>query len=162
MVIKINCPVCDRPGVEEDYCPNCETDLSLPRMLMALPVAAAPQKSRVWWQTGIAVLLMSLGIGIGCAGSAIVSSSTPPNSIKTAAIANKVAPPQPVMQTKECGGFRYRVRSGDGVSDLAWQFYGDSALGEKIIEANPQLKERVDSLQIDEMILIPNREESCL
>ncbi|MCU0569666.1 MAG: LysM domain-containing protein [Oculatellaceae cyanobacterium Prado106] len=162
MALKITCPVCDRPEVEGDCCPNCETDLSLTRMLMDLPVVATEplKKPRVWWQTSMAILFMALGIGMVCAGNAIVSSPTQPSVLQTAAIASKVTP-LPVQQ-KTCGGFYYTVRSGDGISDLAWQFYGSSDLSPKIIEANPQLKERPDFLQIDEVILIPNREESCL
>ena len=164
MNIKTTCPVCDRPGVEDDCCPNCETDLSITRMLMDLPVVAAqpPQKSRVRWQAGVAVLLILLGIGVGCAGNAIVSLSSQPDAAKTAAIAARVAPPQPVIQQTHCGGFYYTVRPGDGLSNLAWQFYGNSDLWQKIIEVNSQLKERPDNLQVNEVILIPNREEACL
>jgi len=131
-------------------------------MLMDLPVVAAqpPQKSRVRWQAGVAVLLILLGIGVGCAGNTIVSLSSP-DAAKTAAIASRVAPPQPAIQ-QTCGGFYYTVRPGDGLYNLAWQFYGNSALWQKIIEINSQLKERPDNLQVDEVILIPNREEACL
>lgn len=34
---QLACPVCDRPAVTGDVCPNCETDLSVLRMLLELP-----------------------------------------------------------------------------------------------------------------------------
>lgn len=34
---KITCPVCDRSEIEINICPNCQTDLTLLRMLAELP-----------------------------------------------------------------------------------------------------------------------------
>ncbi|NEP47143.1 MAG: peptidoglycan-binding protein, partial [Okeania sp. SIO2H7] len=41
MTLKLTCCVCDRPGIEGNICPNCETDLSMVRMLMELPIQPA-------------------------------------------------------------------------------------------------------------------------
>lgn len=37
MSIKLDCPVCGYKEIEKDVCPNCDTDLSLIRMLQELP-----------------------------------------------------------------------------------------------------------------------------
>ena len=36
-MIKLTCPVCDRSDIDSYCCPNCETDLSILRMMMELP-----------------------------------------------------------------------------------------------------------------------------
>ena len=43
---QLTCPVCDRSAIEINICPNCQTDLSLIRMLTELPpveVKLAPE-----------------------------------------------------------------------------------------------------------------------
>lgn len=43
---QLTCPVCDRSAIEINICPNCQTDLSLIRMLTELPpieVKIAPE-----------------------------------------------------------------------------------------------------------------------
>ncbi|WP_414542504.1 hypothetical protein [Nostoc sp. CCY0012] len=37
MTFHLTCPVCDRQEIAGDICPNCETDLSVVRMLVELP-----------------------------------------------------------------------------------------------------------------------------
>ena len=37
MSIKLDCPVCGYKEIQKDICPNCDTDLSLIRMLQELP-----------------------------------------------------------------------------------------------------------------------------
>lgn len=63
---KITCPVCDRQEIESNICPNCETDLSLIRILIELP----PQErsSKLWqnpWLIIFAMLILLLGIIVG-------------------------------------------------------------------------------------------------
>lgn len=165
MKSKIACHVCDRPAVEDDICPNCETDLSVIRLLMDLPaVESVPlSKTIARWQLSLVVLLISLGIGVGFAGNAIVSQPAHLEAKElAAAIARVEFAPQPTAQIKSCGGFNYTVRRGDELSELAWRFYGESELWQKIVKANSTIQERPDNLQIGEVILIPNREEACL
>ena len=53
---KITCPVCDRKEIDENICPNCETDLSLIRMLMELP----PQKASFLHNSNVIILFVIL------------------------------------------------------------------------------------------------------
>ncbi len=55
MSTEINCPVCDRSAIEINICPNCQTDLSLIRMLSELPEASSTKDSSPWliWSIGI-------------------------------------------------------------------------------------------------------------
>lgn len=77
---KLTCPVCDRPEISGDICPNCETDLSLIRMLVELPVAesaastAQPQRQgfSVGLLTGAAICLLVVGIALGGLGYAFL------------------------------------------------------------------------------------------
>ncbi len=67
---KIDCPVCNRSAIDINICPNCQTDLSLIRMLTELP-ALAPNSEIVdgnysyrWgWQT--VTLLISILVNLG-------------------------------------------------------------------------------------------------
>ncbi|HYX15277.1 MAG TPA: peptigoglycan-binding protein LysM, partial [Nostoc sp.] len=73
MKIKLNCPVCDYQEIEGDTCPNCDTDLSVIRMLKELPQVENPlrQLKITKWQLGVALLLLIIGIGLGVIGSFI-------------------------------------------------------------------------------------------
>jgi hypothetical protein len=75
MSVKINCPVCDRSAIEINICPNCQTDLSLIRMLIELPTleptttilsSAEPPKHRWSWQnlTLLISILVNLGLSL--------------------------------------------------------------------------------------------------
>ena len=69
----LSCPVCDRPEIEGDTCPNCETNLSLFRTLVELPgvtkTVLLPKSKRQWhkswWLIGIFFLLLIVGISLG-------------------------------------------------------------------------------------------------
>lgn len=73
MKIKLNCPVCDYQEIEGETCPNCDTDLSVIRMLKELPQVENPlrQVKIPKWQLGVALLLLIIGIGLGVMGSFI-------------------------------------------------------------------------------------------
>jgi hypothetical protein len=67
---EIDCPVCNRSAIDINICPNCQTDLSLIRMLTELPVLAPNSKiadgnySYRWgWQT--ITLLISILVNLG-------------------------------------------------------------------------------------------------
>jgi hypothetical protein len=72
---KIDCPVCNRSAIEINICPNCQTDLSLIRMLTELPVLALnpklvdvayPPRHRWGWQpvTLLISILLNLGLSL--------------------------------------------------------------------------------------------------
>ncbi|MDJ0736172.1 MAG: hypothetical protein QNJ47_19265 [Nostocaceae cyanobacterium] len=63
MILKLTCPVCDRPNIEGNICPNCETDLLSLRMLGELP-SYHPRIS-FWLMVAIAVVFLFLGISLG-------------------------------------------------------------------------------------------------
>ncbi len=78
MKTKLTCPVCDRPEILGDICPNCETNLSLIRMLTELPVTeqatatAKPQQQGIsaWLLASAAICLLVVGIALGGIGYA--------------------------------------------------------------------------------------------
>ncbi len=164
---KISCPVCDRPEVEGNVCTNCETDLSTVRMLLELPpvpeetTAAFAISQSPLWLVAITILLLLLG---GVLGSAAMYWLTPQSVsvIPTNTPTPIVQPIQPTEITpkKLCSeGFYYQVRRGDSLYAIAGKFYGDGTEINPIVQANPQLSDRPDSLTIGEVLLIPNRQE---
>ncbi|NET89022.1 MAG: hypothetical protein F6K45_13180 [Kamptonema sp. SIO1D9] len=89
---KLTCPVCDRPNIEGDICPNCETNLSLVRMLMELPAQEenlnSPKSSfwrfytkKItsfnWLAVGLAILLIIIGISLGFTANFFFSRQMP-------------------------------------------------------------------------------------
>lgn len=171
----LTCPVCDRPKIEGDICPNCETDLSLIRKLTELPYAPVatpvPQKSPAiasWVPIGVAILILLLGIGLGAAGNSFyvqqqdtaVATVSPP--VETGVQSSEIAEPLSVIKIPQtCSGFYYTVRRGDSLSGIAARFYGDGSLWPQIISANPQLQGRENSLEVGDKFLVPNLEENC-
>ena len=80
---KVDCPVCGYQGIEGNICPNCDTDVSLIRSLAELP-----QRPKSW-TTGIAILMLMIGITIGVGGSffalqtAIYTATVPKPTVTT-------------------------------------------------------------------------------
>ncbi|MCC5665131.1 LysM peptidoglycan-binding domain-containing protein [Nostoc sp. CHAB 5784] len=141
MKMKLNCPVCDYQEIEGDICPNCDTDLSVIRMLKELPQVENPlrQVKIVKWQLGVALLLLIIGIGLGVMGSFIflqpqlhTLTVSSPNPVNHAPVTAK-EPPKPIT---------YTVKSGDRLSAIAQQFCGEGTSWQVILKANPQLKGR--------------------
>lgn len=166
MQTKLTCPVCDRPEISGDICPNCETNLSLIRMLTELPVAeptaatAKPQRQGIsaWLLAGAAICLLVVGIALGGVGYAFFFQ---PPLVGTASQAFARID-RGLLQKTSCGGFYYTVRRGDSLSLIALRFYGNVTEGRfKIEQTNPGLKHREGSLQVGEVVFIPNRPESC-
>ena len=58
MSTKITCPVCDRSAIEINICPNCQTDLSLLRMLIELPLIPPVDASRQLPRLAIIAILI--------------------------------------------------------------------------------------------------------
>ncbi|MCC5627893.1 peptigoglycan-binding protein LysM [Nostoc sphaeroides CHAB 2801] len=116
MKIKLNCPVCDYQEIEGDTCPNCDTDLSVIRMLKELPQVQNPlrQLKITKWQLGVALLLLIIGIGLGVIGSFIflqpqLPPVSSPNQVNHAPVTAK-EPPKPIT---------YTVKSGDHISAIS-------------------------------------------
>ena len=71
---QLTCPVCDRSAIEINICPNCQTDLSLIRMLTELPTIEAKIDPKVsssaidpqsfnWQRIGLVIsILLNLGL----------------------------------------------------------------------------------------------------
>lgn len=183
MSVNLTCPVCDRSQIETNTCPNCETDLSTYRMLAQLPVETPIERKEqkrtipIWLPIGVAILFLLLGIALGFASNSVIArqqpSIKPPstnisNSIPEAKPDKLVAPiiaekPKEIKQSpsKSCGGFNYVVRKGDSLSLISSRFYGDSNSWSRIIDANPELKGRESSIEIGELLLVPNLETNC-
>lgn len=174
MSVKLTCPVCDRSQIETNTCPNCETDLSTYRMLAQLPVETpieAKELKRtfpIWLPVGVAILFLLLGLGLGFAGNSVIARQQPQTPPTSTTISNPIPNvaekskeiEQP--QSKSCGGFNYVVRKEDSLSLIASHFYGDSNYWSWITNANPELQGRESSIEIDEVLLVPNLETNCL
>jgi LysM repeat protein len=151
---KIDCPVCEYQGIEGNTCPKCDTDVSLIRSLETLP---QPPKS---WTTGIAILMLIIGITIGVGGTffalqtaynATVSKPTVTTSPNlTPQVITPVVPqPAPPLVT-------YTVKSGDTLSSIAVKFCGKPTDWQLIVAANPELQKRENQLNINQVLKIPS------
>ncbi len=183
MSVEITCPVCERAQVEENICPNCETDLSVYGMLANLPVQT-PLKTEerkriipIWLPIGVAILFLLLGLGLGLAGNSVIAKQQSQNTnadvatsisipkIKSDVIVPAIAeiPKEKVKpQSNSCGGFNYTVRRGDSLSLIADRFYGNSNSWLLISKANPTIQGRESSIKIDELLVIPNLKNTCI
>lgn len=181
----LTCPVCDRPKIEGNICPNCETDLSLIRTLKELPelpsVATKSTAIAPWVPIGVAILILLLGISLGAAGNSVymqqgVQQNQPAVATISPALETGVSPEVPTLNPTQtpvvpskksdgesllCGGFYYKVNRGDSLSRLAEKFYGDGNLWPRIMAANSRLKGRENALAIGEILLVPNLEVNC-
>jgi hypothetical protein len=177
MTVKIACPVCDRPGVVENICPNCETDLTLIRGLMDLPVAPSPQSSVITksssvpsWLLLTAIAFLTLGIVLGGVGVYWPTQNTVSQlQNKVSQLQDKIAQTEAIQATTKhssiqtCNqGFEYVVRRGDSLSLLAMRFYGNAEQQTLIVQKNPSLEGREDFLEIGDKLLIPNPNSECL
>ena len=184
MSVKLTCPVCDRSQIETNTCPNCETDLSTYRMLAQLPVETPVEVKEskrmilIWLPIGVAILFLLLGFGLGFAGNSVIARQQPQTTPTSTTASNPISEtksdelivsptvvekPQGVekSESKSCGGFNYIVRRGDSLSLIASRFYGDTNSWSRIIDANPELKGRESSIEIGELLLVPNIETNC-
>ena len=184
MSAELTCPVCERSQVEENICPNCETDLSVYGMLASLPIQThtkIEEQKRIlpiWLPIGVAILFLLLGLGLGFVGNSVLAKQESQNvstevatsiSIPKTKPADLVAPkiaetPKQIIKSKSdsCGGFSYTVRRGDSLSLIATRFYGDSSFWFLISKANPEIQGRESSIEVDELLLIPNLKNTCI
>lgn len=162
MSINLTCPVCDRPEVEGDICPNCETNLSTFRILAELPIVE-PKKVlgstiKIWLLSGILVFV--IGMSLGATGGSLLSKQAPtPIGATTTNIPPKTT--QAKLLNPCVRQFYYTVQKGDSLSRIARQFYGDSQKLKLIIQHNPQLKGRENEIDSNEKILIPKLYQAC-
>lgn len=177
MKTKLTCPVCDRPEIEGDICPNCETNLSLFRMIAELPVVAKPVSTSKpggravtpWLLIVIGILLLVVGISLGYSSNYLSSRQQQPIAQTSTSPSNPTpvqtttSTPTQSQETKKgsCGGFYYTIRRGDSLSLIASRFYGDGSSWSLITKANPAINGRESFLEIGETLLVPNSKESC-
>ncbi|AFZ15172.1 Peptidoglycan-binding lysin domain protein [Crinalium epipsammum PCC 9333] len=188
---KLTCPVCDRPEITDNICPNCETDLTFVRLLTEKkPVAVIPKPEQIPQPTitnkftsGVVILILIMGISLGAVSSWLFLKL--PSSIYEPAQSTAISPSQtspqkasankriddllaktpqtkpPTVKAKCTGDFRYKVRRGDHLWLIAERFYGKGKLWKRIAKANPVLEKRQNNLIEREILIIPNLEENC-
>jgi hypothetical protein len=172
--IRLNCPVCGYQDLQKSICPNCDTDVSLLRSLLELPILETandsaieniqnvPKESKlpkIW-------LLVLLGIAIGFVmggwtgyamfqsviASRISEKVTEP--AKPAIISNPIITPS----TKTSLSQTYTVQTGDALESLAIRFCGNDLAWRDWINVNPSLVGRQNELEVGEKLKIP---ENC-
>lgn len=190
MKVKVDCPMCSLRELEEDICPNCETNLFLYRMLLEVPAEdIVKQQSNQKWASilpiRMVIICLLMGIGVTTFVNSLFAGQKQPiltSSISASEqIVDKVVSKQSIVSPKtsfsialenskeaektprqSCGGLHYTVRRGNSLSLIASRFYGDVNSWSHIITSNPQLKGREDLLKIGEVLLIPNLEKYCI
>ncbi len=170
MKTELSCPVCAYTEIAGNSCPNCDTDLSLIRLLTELPPSSPqtmeleklqPQQKSARWQLVAALLILMLGIGLGAGGSfmssqLLTSKNNPssPMAIKSDRTAAPVITQKTVKQPVS-----YVVKSGDNLTAITEQFCGKGKSWQAIVKANLQLKTRPDLINIGEVLKIPSCKE---
>ncbi|WP_242031111.1 LysM peptidoglycan-binding domain-containing protein [Anabaena sp. FACHB-1237] len=168
MNTKINCPVCGYQGIETDICPNCQTDVFLIRSLQGLE----PDIKDKLWSTGIAILMLIIGITIGVGASFFAlqnlysfNTDHTNNSSKTRNSTNPTNPTvttspilsvpiKPVVPTTP-PSITYSVKSGDTLSGIAGKLCSKPTDWLLIVAVNPELQKRENQLKIDQVLKIP-------
>lgn len=165
MNTKVNCPVCGYQGIETNICPNCETDVFLIRSLQQLE---PPPKDK-FWTTGIAILMLIIGITIGVGASFFAlqnlysfNTNHTTNSTKTRNSTNPTVttspivsvPIKPVVSTTP-PSISYTVKSGDTLSGIAGKLCTKPTDWPLIVAVNPELQKRENQLKIDQVLKIP-------
>jgi nucleoid-associated protein YgaU len=170
--IKLNCPVCSYQDLQKNICPNCDTDVSLLRSLLELPILEAPKDTaieniqtvpkesklpKIW-------LLVLLGIAIGFVMGGWTGYSMF-QSITASRISEKVAEPAkptiisiPIVTTlpKTSSPQIYTVQTGDALEALATRFCGNDSTWRDLVNANPSLVGRQNELEVGEKLKIPD------
>lgn len=153
----ILCPVCGYDGIEGEFCPNCDTDISLIRALKELQPATISatlsppdqfkpiSQWKIYQVLGLIFLFILAGFGAGFYSQRDKVSPTP--IVLTFPVIALPTPP-----TKRI----YTVSKGDTLAKIARQFCGQKATWHSIVHANPHLSGRVNALHIGENIIIPD------
>ena len=170
--IKLNCPVCSYQDIQKSTCPNCDTDVSLLRSLLELPIlqtandavientqneSKESKLSKVW-------LLVLLGIAIGFViggwtGYSMFQSVTASRSsekvaqpVKPVIISSPIITPSSKISSPQT----YTVQTGDALESLAVRFCGNDLAWRDWVNANPSLVGRQNELEVGEKLKIPD------
>jgi len=170
--IRLNCPVCGYQDLQKSICPNCDTDVSLLRSLLELPILQVPENTaseniqtipkesnfpKTW-------LLVLLGIAIGFAIGGWTGYSLFQSNL-ISRIPEKVAQPNPPAITsspvvtpspKISSTQTYTVQTGDALEALAIRFCGSDLAWRDWVNANPSLVGRQNELEVGEKLKIPD------
>jgi hypothetical protein len=159
----LTCPVCGYTK-SGDSCPNCNADLSLIRQLQELPYSSSQvthiekhQPKVAHWQVVIALLLLTVGIGLGIVSSLLFAqpplSEIPAASTVAIGNDNTSVPPaaKPIAQ--------YHVTPGDNLSIITERLCGKDTSWQVIVQANPQLQGRENQILAGEILQQPNCED---
>ncbi|MEO1763242.1 MAG: LysM peptidoglycan-binding domain-containing protein [Cyanobacteria bacterium J06629_18] len=168
MTIKLNCPVCGYTEVEGNNCPNCDTDLTLIRMLQQLPaVENSPSKPDSRWQLLVAIMILLIGMGLGVFSSFLFMQPQIINAEVTTTKPVIVATPSPELTSiapkiafELSEPVTYTAKAGDNLSQIAEKFCGQGTSWQIMVKANPQLKNREDDIDVGEVFQIPKCKEN--
>ncbi len=170
MNTKITCPVCGHSAIEGNICPNCETDLSLIRMLVELPeeTSKSMPKSLKYLGVSLAIFIFILGVGFGGSASYLMSKNQRELPISSLVTSYPYSTVQNLNQYSSkssdvtcIDGFYYTVKKGDYLLKISRQFYGNSENLSLLLDNNPKLIRRENKLEIGEIIFIPNQNKNC-
>lgn len=156
MMTQIKCPVCDYPDVTEQFCPNCDSDVSIIRALMELKPYIAQGTSEHIQEKGKKrsiqdilwlITIFALGFVLGwfiffrffTKKQYILLFLTPPITV-----------PPSLPTTK-----LYVVQEGDNLTKIAKKLCGQKASWQEIIDVNPHLVPRRDLIYVGERLIIP-------
>ena len=162
MSINLTCPVCERPDVEGDICPNCENNLSTFRLLAELPIVK-PKKVlgstiKIWLLSGILVFV--IGISLGATGGSLLSKQ-PPTPLGSPTT-NILAKSTQAKSLNPCvTQFYYTVQQGDSLARIARRFYGDRQKLKLIMQHNPRPTVKENDINLHEKLLMPKIYQAC-
>ncbi len=168
MSTNLTCPVCDRPDVEGNICPNCETNLSTFRLLAELPIVEPRvffgSTMKIWLLSGILAAFV-LGMSLGATGGSLLSKQPLPptaTSIPGSTNTNIQAKSTQATPLNPCvRPFYYTVQQGDSLARIAQRFYGDRQKMKLIMQYNPRPAVREDDINLHENLLMPKIYQAC-
>lgn len=161
----LNCPVCGYTEISGSSCPNCDTDLSVIRLLTELPRQGEQlthfekprlQPNVAGWQVGVALLILMMGIGLGAVGSFLfwkppqLLTNTVNSPTQVAIRGESETPSQPRQ---------YKAKPGDHLTAITEQFCGKGKSWQVMVKANPQLKGRENYIYVGEVLKVPTCRE---
>ncbi|MBD2204732.1 LysM peptidoglycan-binding domain-containing protein [Calothrix sp. FACHB-1219] len=162
----LNCPVCGYQEVTSYTCPNCDTDLSVIRILQELPAVKTTVSAAKFHALPLAIALLTLLLGICLGfGSRFIFPTTQLHALT-------VPSPHPIVNSRVSlnppfnqppvvmNTITYTVQSGDHLSAIAEKFCGRGTPWEIMVTANPQLQNRENHINIGEELNIPKCKES--
>lgn len=163
----LNCPVCGSKEVEGNTCPNCDADISLIRSLTELsPINQQLSQKATKWQAGVALLMLLVGICLGALGSFLFIQPNQPftasnGSSRSATVESEAKTPTASIaqaSIKPEQPTQYTVKTGDNLTAITEEFCGKGKTWQLMVEANPQLKSRPNSIQVGELLKPPQCE----